>query len=78
MTEWQDISTAPKDGSEFVMLDARVQTACVGHWMDNVSWRNEGLRPGEARAEPAWFPLATPTHWMPLPPPPATDSDGDQ
>jgi hypothetical protein len=65
---WLPIETAPKDGTEFVMVDANVNTATVGHWMADVEWRNAGRLEGEGIAEPSWFPLSGPTHWMPLPP----------
>lgn len=64
---WQPIETAPKDGSDFVMLDAKVGTATVGKWMADVDWINEGKKDGEWMAVPGWFPLLAPTHWMPLP-----------
>lgn len=72
---WQTMDSAPKDGSEFIMLDANVKTATVGHWMGDVEWRNVGKKIGEAIAEPGWFPLATPTHWQPLPAPPLAVSE---
>lgn len=67
MNDWRPIETAPKDGAEFVMLDNAVHAVAIGHWMADVGWRNAGKIPGEALAEPSWFPLASPTHWMPLP-----------
>jgi hypothetical protein len=69
---WEPIETAPKDGTQFVMLDAAVNTATVGSWMEDVEWINAGKMPGEAKAVPSWFPLHSPTHWMPLSPPPET------
>jgi hypothetical protein len=75
MAEWQDIASAPKDGTEFVMLDANVKTPAVGLWMSDVEWLNIGKKIGEAKAEPGWFPLATPTHWMPLPEPPSNGAN---
>jgi hypothetical protein len=68
MSEWQPIESAPRDGTEFVMLDANVKTATVGHWMEDVDWMDFGK-------EPRWFPLATPTHWMPLPEMPRTKQE---
>lgn len=67
---WQPIETAPRDGTEIVMLDAAVKTATVGYWMSDVDWINAGKLLGAALVAPSWFPLATPTHWMPLPAPP--------
>jgi len=69
-SEWLPIESAPQDGTEFVMLDANVSTAAVGRWMKDVAWMNKGRLPGEAMAEPRWFPLNAPTHWLPLPPDP--------
>lgn len=74
---WQPIETAPKDGTEFVMLDANVNTATVGHWMADVGWLNKPVPIGGAKHEPRWFPLATPTHWMPLPQPPEQPNGND-
>lgn len=64
MMEWQPIESAPKDGTEFVMLDANVRVATVGHWREAEA---SARAPGSAVWRPFWFPLATPTHWMPLP-----------
>lgn len=71
MSDWQDIETAPRDGTEFVMFDPNVKMAAVGLWMSDVGWMNVGKKPGEALASPGWFPLVTPTLWMPLPEVPA-------
>lgn len=85
MTEWQDISTAPKD--DLVLLygklrphpdnvqlygDWDMRCRCVACWDDI----DEDWCPVGSTWEGPWF---EPTHWMPLPPPPATkaDSDGD-
>ena len=67
---WQPIETAPKDGTEFVMLDANVKTATVGEWMIAPEWQK--IRPGELLGFSGWFPLHSPTHWMPLPELPET------
>lgn len=73
---WRDIETAPKDGTEIVLFDANVKTPAIGEWMIDVAWLNVGKKPGEAFAEPGWFPLETPTHWIPLPSPPVESSNG--
>lgn len=70
MSEWMDISTAPKDGTEIDLWcrnishgsDATLRVP--GMWWDSeidrwVDWRDDML-------EQKW----RPTHWMPLPPPP--------
>jgi hypothetical protein len=75
---WRDIATAPRDGTDCVLWDGR--RARFG------SWR---VDEGFASKEPMWLddsyddfscgfasvPI-TPTHWMPLPPPPSADSLG--
>ena len=71
---WQPIETAPKDGTEFVMLDAAIKCVAVGRWDSDVAWRNAALRAGEPLIYPSWFPLCAPTHWMPLPAPPEADA----
>ena len=67
---WQDISTAPKDGTRFVAvgqnygLDSEAQHTCIaqwfrGCWMEVSDW-NEASE------------LKYLTHWMPLPPLPGS------
>lgn len=64
MTEWQDISTAPRDGGvEILGYGPRFMGR--GHYMETMhfydgSWSVEYRRGFDA-----------PTHWMPLPDPPA-------
>ena len=63
--EWQDISTAPKDGTRILLAKivghpahpTALWWAVAGHWSIRFSNWNDG-------AEPAG--LAGPTHWMPL------------
>ncbi len=62
MTQWQDIATAPKDGTEVLIWDGcGVRVATYMH-------------DDEKTGEPVWFPEGLPfvraSHWMPLPPPP--------
>lgn len=56
---WQDISTAPKDGTEVLICGSDVYgdmwMAVAGYFNDD--WRED---PGD---DAYWFP----THWMPLP-----------
>jgi len=56
--EWQDISTAPKDGTRVVL--AYNPAARIGRGWD-------GSVEGYWRLDRTWFPLLNPTHWMPLP-----------
>ena len=57
--EWQDISTAPRDGTAILAYDPKWQSAHVVAWSKNYSeWKGGANR-------------CRPTHWLPLPPPPA-------
>lgn len=55
--QWQPISTAPKDGTNFLAIDARGQTRIV-HWIGYPA-----TVPGDWGCSAIW--------WLPLPPPPA-------
>lgn len=78
--DWQDISTAPKDGTEIAVWvpttkpirDKRKRVlACLfkGYWDDRrEAWCEEG---SEEIIEDLWE--RAPTHWQPLPSPPADD-----
>lgn len=73
---WQSIETAPKDGTRILLLRPGREPCCGGwdddryakkplpHWTDDLAWL-WGRRDAKTR---------TPTHWMPLPPRPATDA----
>jgi hypothetical protein len=70
---WRPISTAPKDGESFLSFRAPAGPVAVTQAYDfpeGEMWRVSGLafrpdlRPDVARS-------VMPTHWMPLPPPPA-------
>lgn len=58
MSDWRDISTAPKDGTRIMVWNsfAGVYSSAYlnGEW-PLYGWGNEGV----------WYPR--PTHWMPLP-----------
>jgi hypothetical protein len=71
--EWQPIETAPKDG-------APILASSHGPWHD---WHSAGLHPTSVRwrvyhpnqkGKECWRDQrgnpVSPTHWMPLPPPP--------
>lgn len=67
-TNWQPIETAPRDGTlvDLWLTDGRRETECrwstsVGGW-----WRFD-----ENATD---VPVDNPTHWMPIPPPPAPDA----
>lgn len=65
MTEWQPIETAPKNETHFLAywppseVDPYLKQYHVCHYAHGVIW-------------PSWITDDDmPTHWMPLPPPPA-------
>lgn len=67
--DWQLISTAPKDGSPVLLgtdMDDETFAMEVGHWVDKWGKRGHGGWRGESNRWPA-----APTHWHPLPDPPA-------
>ena len=74
--EWQDISTAPKDGAEFsprfgpaILLATTYGSRAIGYWDEN----GEGIS-----GQRGWICIQTHrplykqkwSHWMPLPPAP--------
>jgi hypothetical protein len=86
VSEWQPIETAPKDGTTVLLWQpAKVSAWCKeGGYLHLSRWyvHYENGAPSKYR-EPEWYqndmsggfggycgPL-TPTHWMPMPPPPA-------
>ena len=85
MTDWQDIATAPRDGTR-VDLSCVDPCGCVRVRLTDCSWTKWSDREGwsrvmddgyldwvESPAEKAnQLPEWLPTHWMPLPEPPET------
>lgn len=67
--DWRDITTAPKDGTEILVCDLR-GWRCVASWDSHV-FRGEvaGWRDGQCYS-------VNPTHWQPLPSPPALPEKG--
>jgi hypothetical protein len=65
LTDWRPIDTAPRDGTFLLLFAASgdaVSAICpfqVARWTHD-SWESEDSRL-----------IERPTHWMPLPPPPA-------
>jgi hypothetical protein len=58
--QWQPIDTAPKDGTDVLLL-LTGGSKRVGNWARlRACWSVDALPP-----------VPTPTHWMPLPPPPS-------
>ena len=78
MTDWQPIETAPRDGS-YCLLSNEHGT-WVGVYVERFT---SGYRPEQpwlsmmlnTRHMPRYCSL-TPTHWAPLPPPPAQEGEG--
>lgn len=58
---WQDISTAPHDGTRILLWASAWHDPCSGSWYGS-DWRQVYDLPTFAHS---------PTHWMPLPPTPA-------
>lgn len=57
--EWRDIDSAPKDGTEVLVTEV-VYSPFVAYWSGTFKrWSAEGSHD-----------YCSPTHWMPLPPPP--------
>ena len=72
---WQDISTAPKDGT--LVLVTQASSVYIAWWTSSAEFERSGTRPGWQifECDDVWYSRAidNPTHWMPLPPPPAPD-----
>lgn len=79
MTEWRDIATAPKDGTDFLAYDPIAALPVAMRWQAYSQEDREEI--GELgywsyseellnEADPAG---AQPTHWMPLPAPPENE-----
>jgi hypothetical protein len=61
-SEWQNIETAPKDGTSILVYDAATE---FGQRWD-IAWMAGGWRSIRGGL------INTPTHWMPLQSPPVT------
>lgn len=76
MSEWQDIATAPRDGT--LMLIASVDGIIIGEWHPE-----KGCFVDSQELAPFWYPgiktdeapWATAKQWMPLPHNPAEETD---
>lgn len=76
-TDWQPIETAPKDEDEWehprVLLTDGEKVA-AGHWKHGAYWTNEAeieWLGDDGAFHEEW----RPTHWIPLPEPPALSSN---
>jgi hypothetical protein len=69
--EWQPIETAPKDGSNVLVIEAGNSVPVVAYWDNDMDggwwgyWQTEQLNPHK------------PTHWMPLPAPPVAGNESE-
>lgn len=79
---WKPIETAPKDGTEILIcraIDADgkpIKTDSFGLFVHRAAWWGEGqdewiVYNSQPCEQPAFF---EPTHWMPIPAPPFTES----
>jgi len=77
MSEWQPILTAPRDGTPIILFSADVDEDMgqiwIARWSEAHKWRDYGW---EYRGGGSWCYANTPSHWMPLPPPPSTGDHG--
>jgi len=90
MSEWQDISTAPKDGTAVLLFEPMESRFIADGFV-------QGPRVGEMLgigvghwiwpdwSEPYWADyfdgdrlMSDPTHWMPLPPPPSPHTEKEE
>jgi hypothetical protein len=73
MSEWKPIETAPKNGTRILLgrfkSDCPMNGRCAVDWWslpeDGRGWIGFG------KFNPTYWP---PTHWMPLPPPPESNT----
>ena len=76
MSEWQPIDTAPKDGEDILVYS--YPDIVSAHWETDVGDDGEpywALDDGHTRYYALRRHMHEPTHWMPLPTPPATAKD---
>lgn len=75
MTDWKPIESAPKDGTEIIVMHVHIETQIVNNafWIEDdeypqdTGWWSYTLSEVSRTQLNDW---QTPTHWMPLPPPP--------
>lgn len=70
MSEWQDISTAPKDGTDILVFcpenSAYLESIETTYYDTQLGWVDQS---GESSLGDSYY--SEPSHWMPLPTPPA-------
>jgi hypothetical protein len=73
MSEWQDISTAPKDGTPVLLWGQQEgRSPFVGRWQD-AGWGEFEWCEHTTGLE-ACGPAHEPVYWMPLPAPPTKET----
>ena len=74
MFEWHDISTAPRDGTEFLAIGELGAMVIASFQLDPTQEQSRSHRKRvfveSFRGEVLYDPTAWATHWMPLPDPP--------
>lgn len=71
--EWRPIDSAPRDGTRFLIYESD-GTYSVAWWDDKYIWVRPGAWISEYQRSDTL--VRCPTHWMPLPPPPAAGQEG--
>lgn len=72
---WQDISSAPKDGTCVLVIDMRCENPEAGiAWFVQDVW--SAVEPGHGVPRTAMY-WHNPTHWRPLPEPPHAKEGGE-
>ena len=83
--DWKPIESAPKDGTPVLLACAGYKSMTVGFWADPVEYEGEAEGWTLEMNDPAIDPFSAaywggcsecsdPTHWMPLPPPPGSET----
>lgn len=77
---WQPIKTAPKDGTRIVLYAAQWTDdgVTLGEWSERIGcWSADAgcMEDGPAMTSDV---LDGPTHWMPVPAPPAQGGEGER
>lgn len=70
MSEWQDIETAPKDGTNVILAVAGCEESAEAHW-NGEHWVGCSSEVEYTDPYDNVGVFEHPTHWMPLPKPPA-------
>ena len=71
--QWQPIETAPKDGTNVLLVNHKVNIA-NGFWLNGIAGTGWFLRGGN-KADVFFNDHHGPTYWIPLPPTPAAQEE---